>query len=449
MSQSQESLITSTFTNAIVILDCDVIRNSEISDGWFEGPLLESANILGNHLTADVSKRSTFFSPNIIPVLYGTSSSSSSINLRSHKEFEDTPVFSGLSVRALELLKVLPTISGINNDFQMAQLIVHLQVPQKPWEELLSDLHHIIRARTGRQKFFEFLQKLLPSDIFLPGNLKDQGQTFNTAADTRMFSILKNDSDVVPGSNPQEMLELATLTPSSINPPGPRAIENSLAETIYPSEDWAFLVRRDGVGIQSRLNSTFSTELDFYFRTIYTDLFTLARIQTRVVNEMSARLVDIALNPNFSSEDIQNFDREVAIFRAAYNWTSVSPSHVANDLLSAYQSQFGVLNQFKDLSLDLTSLANAAALQAANSAERASRQTSGTLSALTVFGVPLSLAMSLWQSNNGGLLEFFIAIISAASISTIALLLLPGLRKVIRDMRGVDSMPRKISSKKK
>lgn len=423
--------------SVVVILDCDVAQHEGFPEGWTEGPLPLSENVLERDVVSDRASRATFFSPNVTTLLYGRSGLEA-LSLRLHRALTE-PLFHGeFRIVACELIKVLQSVTVRNRDHQVAQLIVHVVLPSRPWKDLMVELHQSFRTPEGRTTWLAFLTDLLPPEIRLPIPGSDPETPNGSAASDRFFTILKTEVGHSPGASPNEMLELATLTPDTVNPPSASLLGFARDDTFHPSDDWAFLVRRDGVGIQSRGREPFSTELDFYCRTIYADLFALARIQSRVLREISARLVEIVLDSNFSVRDVQEFDREVAIFRSAYNWSTISPSHVANAMLNAYHAQFGFSEKFTDVSSDLAALSTAASLEAANSAERASRQTNGMLSALAVFGVPLSLAMTLWQSANGGVLEFIIAVASAASLSFLALLSVPGLRAVIRDIRGKD-----------
>jgi hypothetical protein len=413
----------------LLIIDCVVDPNALAAYGWKTGPMPFQAEVDGRHLTADGRTRSTFFTRPVAKLLYGDSDHSYATP-KMHRRVM-AAVGREATITEAEIMLAAEDQGWRATIGVFAEVLIHLDLSAMNAKDRVIYLHSALRTRSGRTEFLKAVDSALGDPVRVVELDED-----DSASDGRIFSLFCVGVEGDPGSDGNRILELATLTPASIRTPSSDEVSQAVVDTIHPSDDWAILVRRDGAVIEGRLHAEFSTALEFYARTIYLDVFSLGRLQSRMLAELSIRLMQTILNGSIVLKQVQELEHDVAVFRAAYVWRAISSSFVGNELIRAYQTQHELHQTLADLRDNVAALSSAASLRAATLAERSSRQTNATLSVLTIFGLPLSFALVVWQTYGGGYWQLGVAVIGGLAVSAAAMLLLPGLRAIIRTLRA-------------
>ena len=323
----------------------------------------------------------------------------------------------------------------ISRDVQLAPavLLAHVSLPPQDEVDRLNLLAATIRQRDGREALITALNKELAQSLESPVSTTSPPVALS---DGRIFSMCQLTDASAPACDVERMLEVATLSPGVDRPPSMDEISDARSDIRHPSADWAVLVRRDGVVFQARSSSNFAEALRIYVRTIYADVFALARLQSQLLGTLSSRLANCALKSPINVGEVQVAAHDTAVFRAAYVWRNLSDSLTANRLMTDYQTQHDLDGSLRDLREDAASLAQTASLRAATLAQRSADRTNASLGILTAVGLPLGVAVAIWQGLGGGGQRLLIAIGAAVFLSAVALLVVPGLRSLTLSVHG-------------
>jgi hypothetical protein len=422
-------------SGVVLILDCTVNPEALPSNGWAQGPLGVTAQVRGECIVADAATRRTFFLESAGRALYG-GRMPTGLGGRWHRPCKVSAAFDGATIVGMEILEAIVGQADLGPSLCAAELILHIELSGAEERATLEALHHTVRTRKGREAF---VKQLLYNDGQpdldpVPRDFTPTG--ISLSSENRMYSVYFGEESGL-GPNAKLALELATLTPRSARQASARELEAAQSDLLQPSVDWIALIRRDGATFLSNAGSDFSPTLMFYARTIYTDTLALGRLQSRLLGTLSHRLSEAALLPALPLREVQALEHDIVIFRAAYVSRSISGSQTANDIMHAYQEQHELTEALVELHVNTVELARAATLKAAALTQFAADRTNAALGVLTVVGLPLGVALTIWSSFDGGMWQLGAAFLGALGSSGLALATMPGLRDMFRALFGV------------
>ncbi|TFD54675.1 hypothetical protein E3T46_00755 [Cryobacterium sp. Hh11] len=414
----------------MLILDCAVNPELLSSEHWAQGPLCLTATVRGELITADAPTRRTFFQESAGRALYG-GRDSSGLGGRWHRACQFPTGIDGATVVGMEVLEAFVGQPAARGERCAAELILHITLSSEGSLAVLNGLHHSIRTRAGRAALVQQFENFIGSRHLDKLPQISPATAISLSPDDRMYSVYFGE---VAGDGPDARmaLELATLTPSTTREASEQELDSAQSDLLRSSTDWIGLIRRDGAAFLAKETSNFSPTMMFYARTIYTDTLALGRLQSRLLGILSSRLSEAALVPVLPLHKVQSLEHDIVIFRAAYVTRSISGSQTANDIMYAYQDQHDLNEALSELHFNSVELARAATLKAAALAQFSAARTNAALGVLTVVGLPLGVALTIWSSFDGGLWQLGTAFLGALGSSGLALVSMPGLRDMFR-----------------
>jgi hypothetical protein len=212
----------------------------------------------------------------------------------------------------------------------------------------------------------------------------------------------------------QWLLLLASATPQSEYPPHPELIDSLQPFSFALSIDWRTLVHREGVaflGLRADLGEEdpYYRYAELYVRSLYLDAVLLGVAQNLLLRELLgevARLGDPLAHPT----ELRAIERRLTTFRNLYWWQVVTPHDHANRLLELYalQNRLAVMAHH----------AMEETLRFSEQIETGAAQTSNAvLGLLTLFGLPIGIAVTIVQTVQPEAVWLWLAISLAAAVA--------------------------------
>ena len=368
---------------------------------------------------ASAEARMTYFHERAGATLYGNEAS----QVRWHR-LDGQSEIDGCVVESVEILKTPVFIRRGPEGFAILHLLL-------PLEDPISGLSQIVRLSSPQVR--ERIDSLIG-----PAKTLKLPQRATHITYLQCGELLPLIGDALPPWTPlnQMLWPAAAATPlvedgkiSAIRP-DPEDPEALLGLT-YLSDSWRSLTLRDGVAFVSKPEAQEDSFLihhaPVYVRSIYLDALLLGMIQHRALNEFANRL-------SILDEQVDRYaaipllEVDLTRFRNSVWWQHVTSGGHANAVLLNYQRE----HRLPDLLLQITSEFFDFARQVdADSSTR----TGAALGLITLFGLPLTLALTADQVfSTDGRLHVPADIISGLLFGLL-LLLLPAARDLLQPLR--------------
>jgi hypothetical protein len=179
--------------------------------------------------------------------------------------------------------------------------------------------------------------------------------------------------------------------------PDPESLATARAQQLLLSADLRAAVSRDGialVGLRADRGSLDRTEFfngaQFFTHGLYTDVLLVALAQRLLISKLGSAIHAVA-SGEASEDDLDRLERRLLAFRSNYWISDFAPQGAQNDFLRLYQVEHRLGDRLQQIATDISDYSRRVQISA-------SEATNAALGIIALVGLPLSIAIYIWQS---------------------------------------------------
>lgn len=366
------------------------------------------------NVLADTDARSAVFMPGAVDALY--SPDRRSHLAPGHPVVIPTPRGESRVV-AVELLTHPQAVAGV----WPAVAILHVESTAVSDADLLSHLGLLGRRSTGQESVMSALAGL-DRDAIMPSR------------PPLVYTSTLFDHGLAASEPSQEhaLLLAASLESSDARPASATdlSMAREFASRIPLSSDWEALVHFRGVGYVMTRDTPFRDSAFTYAETIYLDALALVLLHGHVVDLLSSEVTRV--DPE-DLETILALDRTTTEFRSRWWWPTRSTSTVINSMVDRLREALASNVALNELLLSTQLLRQSLETRLASKTEASERRSAAALGFLSIVGLPLGVALTIWQGFTPSLMSLGYALIGAA-VPLVVMALVPRTRGIWQNL---------------